>query len=272
MEITGVVEIPWDRTRYIFFIFIFQGQDRTFLEELLLYLRQQRRQLDESRRLLENLEREYPRLFDEGGGEIPLSVHIPPGESRTTPTSSHLPSATVHVSTSFNSPSPSRTHHSSSSTPHTSPRTHSKSSTSYRNQTVSTAGTNYGTQTVSTPGTSYGTRTLTPGVSGSPPGLQTRLHSSGTQTRSAATTGSFGVQTSYAPPGGSPTAGGSPRGMATIGLVTRSGPVVNGYGGSGGSGGRGVSGGAASSGGDGARDKVDLTSLYEQCKEVISLP
>lgn len=38
----------------------FQGIDRDFLQELLLYLEQQRRQLDDSRELLERLGQDIP--------------------------------------------------------------------------------------------------------------------------------------------------------------------------------------------------------------------
>ena len=63
-----------------------QGADRAFLEELLVYLRQQRRQLDESRRLLERLERQQ--------GGIRTSSHIG-AESGTMPaTSFHRSGAT----------------------------------------------------------------------------------------------------------------------------------------------------------------------------------
>lgn len=41
-----------------------QGADRSFLEELLLYLRQQHRQLDESKRLLENMEQQQQQQQD----------------------------------------------------------------------------------------------------------------------------------------------------------------------------------------------------------------
>ena len=63
-----------------------QGADRTFLEELLMYLRQQRRQLDESRRLLERLERQQR--------GIPTPSHVG-AESGTVPaTSFHRNGAT----------------------------------------------------------------------------------------------------------------------------------------------------------------------------------
>ena len=71
---------------YHVFCCYLQGADRAFLEELLVYLRQQRRQLDESRRLLEQLERQ------QGESVLPAS-HIGM-ESGT------MPSATSGVSAS----------------------------------------------------------------------------------------------------------------------------------------------------------------------------
>ena len=63
-----------------------QGADRAFLEELLMYLRQQRRQLDESKRLLERLERQQR--------GIPTPSHVG-AESGTVPaTSFHRNGAT----------------------------------------------------------------------------------------------------------------------------------------------------------------------------------
>ena len=63
-----------------------QGADRAFLEELLMYLRQQRRQLDESKRLLERLERQQR--------GVPTPSHVG-AESGTVPaTSFHRNGAT----------------------------------------------------------------------------------------------------------------------------------------------------------------------------------
>lgn len=70
---------------------VIQGADRAFLEELLVYLRQQRRQLDESRRLLEQLEQQQ-------GESVPLSSHI--GVDSGT-----MPSATPGLSASGLGPS-----------------------------------------------------------------------------------------------------------------------------------------------------------------------
>ena len=61
-----------------------QAADRSFLEELLMYLRQQRRQLDESRRLLEHLEQQQ-REEETDGGSIPASAHIDATVSGTIP-------------------------------------------------------------------------------------------------------------------------------------------------------------------------------------------
>lgn len=51
----------------LFNFFLFQGMDREFLQELLLYLQQQRLQLDDSQHLLERLEQTQ---------EIPTVSHI----------------------------------------------------------------------------------------------------------------------------------------------------------------------------------------------------
>ena len=83
---------------------------------------------------------------------------------------------------------------------------------------------------------------------------QAKFHSPG-HTGSLTVT-SYGMQTSPSPSA-------SPRGVATVGLVTRTGgAVVNGYGGGGGGGAT----GASASGGSVSRSKVDLSALYEQCK------
>ena len=66
-----------------FFLYIHvQASDRSFLEELLMYLRQQRRQLDESRRLLERLEQQQQQ---QGNGSIPSSFRIHTADSGTLP-------------------------------------------------------------------------------------------------------------------------------------------------------------------------------------------
>ena len=59
-----------------------------------MYLRQQRRQLDESRRLLEHLESQQQQSEDTDGGSIPASFHIDTAlsgtiPSETTPTHQH---------------------------------------------------------------------------------------------------------------------------------------------------------------------------------------
>ena len=86
---------------------------------------------------------------------------------------------------------------------------------------------------------------------------------------------SYGVQASYTSPRGSPAtrsprgvatspaAARSPRGVATLDVITRSGPLVNGYGGKGGT--------PPSSSPGGGVSKVDLSSLYEQCKGTLIL-
>ena len=63
-----------------FSLFSMQASDRSFLEELLMYLRQQRRQLDESHTLLERLEQQQQRE-----GSIPPSFHIDAADSGTVP-------------------------------------------------------------------------------------------------------------------------------------------------------------------------------------------
>ena len=63
---------------------LLQASDRSFLEELLMYLRQQRRQLDESRRLLEHLEQQQQEEETDGGA-IPSSSHINTALSGTIP-------------------------------------------------------------------------------------------------------------------------------------------------------------------------------------------
>ena len=295
----------------------------------MLYLQQQRRQLDESRRLLENLEQEHPRLFE--GGGIPQASHISGGgaglrESGTVPSSSHLTSVA-----SPSSPRTSTPHHSTTATS----TTQFKSSTSYGTQTgagssfntqhgarttstvsgtptlsatgaltYSTSGTQHGTQTGaygtrplsttgaqthSTSGTQHGTQTgsglygttttraQTHSTSSTQYGSRTLHTQNGTQAAGVSKsrvpgTGSYrsmtltthGVQTSHSPSLSPRGRVSSPRGVATVGLVTRSTsvPVVNGYGGGGASGGGGVAEGT------GPRGKVDLASLYEQCKQV----
>ena len=298
-----------------------------------MYLRHQRQQLDESRYLLEKLEREHQRLFDgEGGGGILPSTHIPTNlsESGTLhPLTVHSPRTTVHNGTlpsfTIQPPSPHPITHDTSHTDGTSNitsyltpattsshgvQTKSDTGTKYRSintatlssygvqttksgsgtscriqtkpvtavnysQTMTTLGTNYGTLPSTTgsnygiqTGTNYGTQTRTSGdisngirtkpASSSSPGVRTKLSFSpsySTHSRSAALT-SHGMQTSHASSSAS-----SPRGVATVELIAgRSRPIVNGYGGRGGA-------SAINSGGSG-RDKVDLSSLYEQCKSV----
>ena len=60
-----------------------QASDRAFLEELLVYLRQQRRQLDESRRLLEKLERQQQQ--QQAGVPHTSHIRVETAESGTIP-------------------------------------------------------------------------------------------------------------------------------------------------------------------------------------------
>lgn len=131
-----------------------------------------------------------------------------------------------------------------------------QTSSSYGTQTKPTSGSSYGILAKSVSGSSYGTETAgaTSGSrsksTGSVPHAKSPSQSYGTQTRSVA------VTASHTPSRGSSVAG-SPRGVATIGLVTR---TANGYIG------RGGSPGASAA----TKSKVDLSSLYDECKE--SLP
>ncbi len=81
-----------------------------------------------------------------------------------------------------------------------------------------------------------------------------KRHAPGTQTSRSVTLTSYGVQSGGATPST------TPRGVATVGVVTRGvgGAVVNGYGGKG-RGGAGGGGGASP-----GKCKVDLSALYEQ--------
>ena len=91
-----------------------QAGDRAFLEELLVYLRQQRRQLDESRHLLERLEEQQRRMAaagssGRGGVETAQSGTLP---SRTATSGGQVSSAPVRQWSPFllslmHSPSPS---------------------------------------------------------------------------------------------------------------------------------------------------------------------
>lgn len=210
---------------------------------------------------------------------IPLSSHISSGHLGAThpssvanSTSLHFPSASIHIPPL--SPRSSTPQHSTTTT----------SGTSYGNQTKPTSGaslaysgtgTQHGIQ--STAGAQYGTQTQTTGAQN---GTQTQSTIGGTQTSGAGlaspavsqspgayrsiTLTTHGVQTSHSP-SRVPSATGSPRGVATVGLVTRNGPVVNGYGGRD----KVSASAAAGSGSSGVkRSKVDLSSLYEQCKEM----
>ena len=255
--------------------------------------------MDESKRLLERLEQQQHQAFNQsGGGGFPPSA----AAAAAAASAGHLPgeSGTIPLSTPFTSVVSSTAAHLTSSTSHTSTLPHSLSST----HTKSHAGTSYGTQTRPTgaSGTGYGTH-LKPADSRTSYGTTTtttttRHHFSGTSygnrtpaaggvgsetlhsARSPGTspvlsrgrgvpghmtpTGSVTL-TSYGVQTGATSPSTTPRGVATVGVVTRGagGATVNGY--------RervGLGGGATGVGGgvSPGKSKVDLSSLYEQRK------
>lgn len=251
-----------------------------------MYLRRQRRQLDESRRLLERFEEQQQQAFDRSaGGGSPHSAaaaaaggHLP-GESGTIPLATPLTSlvsssTTTHFTTSTTNQS-STLSPSFSATPHTS-FTHTKShtGTSYGTHLRPTDSirTSHGASTTTTrhhlSGTSYRNRTPAAGDTGSNALRSTRSPGGSpvlSRRRGHITpTGSVTV-TSYGVQAGPTSPAASPRGVAKVDVVARGpgGAVVNGYrervefgGGATGGGGR------ASPG----KGKVDLSALYEQCK------